>query len=545
MGSTYDPELTLKLVGPLRLLRRDDGIDVTPRSTNARGLLALVGTAPALRRSRAWLQDKLWSDCTAEHGSASLRQTIHRLRLAVGPPSGWLISEAGWIGLDPKRVCVQLEPEASDWEATGEPPEFCEGLDIADPEFEDWIRDQRLAFEDRLGDRPAPPRAPSSVRALALARRDDDAMLFVVAADVEDRGVATLAQLLSVQVGMAVARMGGARVRIGETGADPPPDAMALAVQGCRLGDKAMLQARLCEDGVLVWSNNRTFPVGTSGSRGSAFTNFVAEVTATAVHYLGRGGSGEGASQVRAGYRAMEDLFTLDCESLVKCERIFAATIEKPAAAIHQAWRAQIRVISIIERLTPDPAQMAREAIDLIKQSLKEDPHNSVSNAIAADVALQIEGNPIKAAVFARSAIERDPCSPYAHASAAQAFARLGDAPKAHKEALHALRLAAALPNQSWWQMRCCITAVRCGHYREAARFAATAHALSPRFKPPLRFLAALLFKEGDEAGAAAALQCLKTLEPDFSLELMRREDYPVTSLRDTPLIEVTRSGLL
>ena len=92
MSLDCTPELILRLVGPLRLSRRD-GVDVTPRTLKAQGILALLGAAPALRRSRAWLQDKLWSDRAAENGGASLRQTVHRLRAAVGPDHGWLISD--------------------------------------------------------------------------------------------------------------------------------------------------------------------------------------------------------------------------------------------------------------------------------------------------------------------------------------------------------------------------------------------------------------------------------------------------------------------
>ncbi len=170
MSLDCTPELILRLVGPLRLSRRDGG-DVTPRTIKAQGLLALLGSAPTLRRSRAWLQDKLWSDRSAENGAASLRQTVHRLRAAVGPDNDWLISEPGWLGLDPARVLVALEPEARDWEATGDPPEFCEGLDIADPEFEDWLRDNRLAFEDQVAERPPPP--PAIVQVVAPTAATD------------------------------------------------------------------------------------------------------------------------------------------------------------------------------------------------------------------------------------------------------------------------------------------------------------------------------------------------------------------------------------
>lgn len=104
--------------------------------------------------------------------------------------------------------------------------------------------------------------------------------------------------------------------------------------------------------------------------------------------------TGEGAPRIRAGYRAIEELFTLDRESLARCERIFAATTEGPAAAIHRAWRAQIRVISVIERLATDPGRAAFEALDLMAQALRDEPHNSIVNTIAADVALLFENSP-------------------------------------------------------------------------------------------------------------------------------------------------------
>lgn len=44
---------------------------------------------------------------------------------------------------------MRLDPSPDEWEVTGQPPEFVDGLDIPDPEFEEWVRDQRLAFADR------------------------------------------------------------------------------------------------------------------------------------------------------------------------------------------------------------------------------------------------------------------------------------------------------------------------------------------------------------------------------------------------------------
>lgn len=166
-------ELELRLIGPVRLLRRD-GVDLTPKGRKAQGLLALLGVSPQHRRTRSWLQDKLWSDRGPEQGGASLRQELAGLRRALGDASTCLVTEGGWVGLDPVHVRVSLEPAPEDWDLTGTPPEFAAGLDIADPEFEDWIRDQRAALEETLAARPARPVASRLPRLLVAAPEPEE-----------------------------------------------------------------------------------------------------------------------------------------------------------------------------------------------------------------------------------------------------------------------------------------------------------------------------------------------------------------------------------
>lgn len=151
-------KLILKLAGSLRLTA-GHGVDLTPKSVRAKGVLALLAMAPGYRRSRLQLQDKLWSESGPEQAGGSLRQTLTDLRKALGEDRDALVSDRSSVGLDPERLTVRIDPEAQDWELTGEPPEFCAGLDIPDPEFEDWIRDQRFAFADRC-DALEPPALP-------------------------------------------------------------------------------------------------------------------------------------------------------------------------------------------------------------------------------------------------------------------------------------------------------------------------------------------------------------------------------------------------
>lgn len=166
VGNEVSPGFALfvDLAGPFRVADVR-GSDVTPNSPKAQGLLALIATAPGLRRSRIWLQDKLWSESGQAQGASSLRQCLRRLRAALGAHAECITTKSGWIGLDPTRVRVRTQPHTADVDAS---VEFLEGLDIGDPEFEDWLRDQRLHHSERS--RAAAPEGP--VDALHIAHRD-------------------------------------------------------------------------------------------------------------------------------------------------------------------------------------------------------------------------------------------------------------------------------------------------------------------------------------------------------------------------------------
>ena len=170
----HTPAIVISVAGPLRVTR-NDGSPIAPRSAKAQGLLVLVASAPGLRRSRAWLQDKLWSDRGPDQAAASMRQTLADIRRAWGGCRDCLVADAGWIGLDPDKVGVQIAPRREDLELSGEPPEFAEGLDVRDPEFEDWIRDQRSAYAERFSVRRSPAEATDAPAGVARKEPGDSA----------------------------------------------------------------------------------------------------------------------------------------------------------------------------------------------------------------------------------------------------------------------------------------------------------------------------------------------------------------------------------
>jgi hypothetical protein len=181
-GRESGDDIYLDLLGPL-CLRDAAGVDLTPRGRKSQGLLALVAVSPALRRSRAWLQDKLWSDRPQEQGSASLRQCLTQVRASLGRHVDCLMTDRDWVALDPARVHVLAEHDQAELDDA----EFLEGLDIRDAEFEHWVRDQRMRYAERHGHAPeepvstADPAGRSSLQpivGLALSARDDPMAAF-------------------------------------------------------------------------------------------------------------------------------------------------------------------------------------------------------------------------------------------------------------------------------------------------------------------------------------------------------------------------------
>ncbi len=117
-----------------------DGIDV--RSAKLKALLVLLAMSPTGRRTRAWVQDMLWSLSGPEHGRASLRRALSDLRVILGDrfDEVFIVSNSD----------LQIRPNAITLVGSSEDGEFLEGLNIRAEGFEDWLRSQRLSDTDEV-----------------------------------------------------------------------------------------------------------------------------------------------------------------------------------------------------------------------------------------------------------------------------------------------------------------------------------------------------------------------------------------------------------
>ncbi|PWK73863.1 tetratricopeptide repeat protein [Aminobacter sp. AP02] len=133
------------LIGP-------DGKYITPKAQKAQALLALVATSEHGVRSRVWLCDKLWSDREAEQASSSLRQALTHIRKCLGPHADVIETDRTSVRIRLDLIELDLlaltEGRSSQLEGAALlrdsiDADFLEGIDIRDPEFEDWLTTER------------------------------------------------------------------------------------------------------------------------------------------------------------------------------------------------------------------------------------------------------------------------------------------------------------------------------------------------------------------------------------------------------------------
>lgn len=523
--------MVLRLAGP-PVLVRGDGQDVTPPPAKLRALLALIATGPQMSRPRVFLQDKLWSASDQTKGAASLRQALSSLRRHLGPQADILRTDGTAISLDPERVKIDLCIRN---DGIGGVPEFAEGLVVDDPEFDDWLRARRQEFA----------RLAQTTKPLAARPVSDRATLVTLVPSCQDQNLRAAAEILTADIAAQVARSGNAVVQL-DPHANGPQDRLALQVRSAVMGGQVRYQVSLMEVATksVIWTGGCDSARNDPLTNPDLFLDLTANAAFEAIRHFGRTNARADPHQNRLAYQMYSHFPFKVTPDMADIDTWLAADHGPTSLALQLAWRARLRVVSCLER-SSGHVEASEQAVQFARQAMTLDSGNATVVALASEVALHLQTQPDVAAEMARTSVQLDPTNPYAVGIYAQALARCGRASEGLAAATKALRLSVGQPNRSWWHGICTLAAIQSGQLDLARKHAEIAHFQAPDFRPPLRFLAALRFGAGDDAGAARALQGLKALEPDFSLARMADRSYPVASLRETPLMAVTQSGLL
>ena len=239
---------------------------------------------------------------------------------------------------------------------------------------------------------------------------------------------------------------------------------------------------------------------------------------------------------------AVRRVFCLRPDALTEADDMLARAQEIGTRALTGAWRAQLRLIQHVELHPGRSDNLAEEARRFSTDALEQEPLNSMVLAATANTRLVLDKDISACMELARRSVALNPSNPLAWNSLATAKLYAGDIGEAHALAVRAHRMSSGSPFGHWWDFGRCLTAALTGRRDEALQLAEAAHALSPEFRPPLRYLTALYAAAGRDEDAIRVGDRLKKLEPDFTFERMAKDNsYPISPLRWSGLLDSDR----
>lgn len=530
--------LTLQIFGPIQLADDTNNV-VSIKSVKARALLAIIATAPGNRCQRAKLTELLWSKGKAQE---SLRQDLRKLRKAAG--ADVFLSGPGWLGLNPDIVAIAPRPQ----DAQLLDDEFGADLDtIREPAFEDWLRDRRQA----LSTDQRPPQGlaePTAILPKAATRRAPTTPVRITlgVCDCAEAGQRIHAEMLLRDAANRAAPMMHAEiVEAASGGSNTAHDGLLLSCRASGGYGSIILQPQIVvsTSGEVVWTQMFS-------AADTMLTEMLADaVAATTVALVAasnklRASDQPSPQEGSSTLVSFSDVFSFDRKRLLAADKHLAMLQETNKAGSILALRALIRHNQMIERFVDDPLACLDEADRLAHHAVELSPNDPLSLAVASQTSGLVYGDEF-ALELARKAKQADPDHAFVRQSLSVALSFTGYAEKAHDEAIAARcnRMASLAP--SLFYIRNSKTAIGIGDRQAALRWAVLAIQTAPEFRAAHRVVAALAYHDGQEELALRSLKALERLEPDFSLDLMESDEYPVFTLRAEGLLSVTRSGLI
>ncbi len=522
--------LRVKLFGPMQVLG-SDGRNLTPPSQKSRALLAMITTADGMRRSRTWLIDRLWSEKPLALGQTSLRQTLREIRKTFGDLADEvLIIDNFTVAFVPNAVV--LEDFDGDLVSAAD---FLEGIDIGDPEFEEWLTLERSRFSRSAGAEPRARQAETERDVCRFALRidfpviqKDDGKARRVADTLIDGVVRLLAEdgFKDIQDRRLAASDASA--------AGPRPHRAAVAFR-CAVrtdGEMASVSMMLIELGEerAVWS--RSFIAnGEAILRGRDTDSWVVSQNCAEAVWREkelaqrRERQGEdGADRVRA---AVQDMFELGVSDLTRAEQDLRSLIPSRHGSLALAWLAFLNTFRIGQRYARHENAMHAEIRELSAKALERDPGNALVLALNGHTQSYVFGNFLRAVELFEAAIRVNPGRALAWDLYSVLHGYIGQPDAGLRCARYARYLGFHSPYRYYYNASCLITAGLSGSYREAIHYGEDAMAEKSGYITVLRHLTASYAHAGENEKAKETLKRLLHVEPGFSIDRLREAREP------------------
>lgn len=522
--------LHVSLVGVLSL-RDGSGRDCTPRGAKARGIISLLALAPDHRRTRRWIEAKLWSDRAPEQASGSLRQALMELRTALGEAADCLSADREFVALIGLETDLDHDPEASRARlAAGS--ELLEGIDVRDHAYDEWLREQRARLQPDVLHVPEKALLNEAAQGIPLLIRTGQMPSGF-------GGFATLAMadaiggLVSEFATVNVYGTSGATVHLG-----PQERGLLMQIDASEADDQLHVMCILgaTRTGQSLWSRRVSLPLKQRDLLAQGeFPAIVFEAAEAALASLPRVVGSDTALLKVEGLvaRAVREMFSFDVHRLRLADSLLTEAARLMPGARIYAWQSLLRQIMLLERTEPNRAELLDQASTFARKAMDGPWINPLVLALVSQVQTTLLGDVEKGKAFAQDALARSPYNAFGHAAAAIIHLREGRPEQALQTAQHGAQLAQSSSFLHWWESLAGMAYIGLGQYDDAIAVYESARARAPSFRPPLRNLLFLYLKRGDQEKAMRTLEDLRRLEPDFTLDRARNDpDYPVETMR-------------
>jgi tetratricopeptide (TPR) repeat protein len=542
----------LRLIGPFRVEMADEA-DITPSSKKAKALLAMLALAPKGARSRKWLQDKLWSDREPSHAAASLRQELSEIRRhfrKVGLDVLAIDREVVRLDLE----CVMLDLDAASPDAT---QDLLEGLDVRDPEFEDWLRDERTRWHSDVATPQRPPARPSrpspalqgfdgahaSLRPAVGLYAEGHQFGESFEASPSDLVLDLVARCILSFDAVDVMDLRPNRQTPGSVQRLEGPDwvlhASALVYEGAVC---ITVNLRSVGENRMIWSQSQHFEANdlyrSENLRLGAFVNEVAFITLDQIvnpHQI-RDEPRHKAARLAIG--AVYHMLRLRDVDLDAAERMLTEAYETEPKSSYLGWRLYLDVIRLGERRVGRTDPFFDQARDYARRAIEADPYNPITLALTAHAHSFIFREYEFALELLNRAVAANPMLAICRDLRALTLGYLGDVERGYQDAMYARALGGPPTYRYCIETTCCILSTLQGRFEDGIKYGRLALAQQPNFLPALRYSASCEGYLGRAGDAEKTVDRIRKWEPDFSIELLRSEDYPVAGLLGTSVIE-------
>ncbi|MDQ8732843.1 hypothetical protein [Bradyrhizobium sp. LHD-71] len=540
--TTEGGKVQVQLVGAFAI-QGSSGEDRTPRGRKACAIVAMLALAPEGKRARAWLQDKLWSKRAPEQGAASLRQSLHELRVTLGADRDLIVADKFNVSLDRTRYVLDLDDIGSRRDA-----ELLEGLEAGDEEFEDWLREQRSIFDERRANSRPSTRA-TSMPGPADAAVNRQHILVLSGAPADEAKTPFVVDSLIDAIAKTVVELGVAKVydrRVRSESFDIEElnarDGLSLRTEFLDSEADKLVRLALLQipETSMAWSSTLQLASSDAANvddpRIRACVNLVVNVAIDRFAKIGaiRSDPLLASSLCHSG---ILHLFRLGRANFEIADALFARAFELEPRGIFLAWRAYLRTFMLAERQFTCRQTLDEEAFDFMRRALDLEPYNSYVAALSSQVHSIMRRSYVAAYEYAERSVNLNPANPLGWGCLGTAKSYLGKSIEGMQHTLYAREIAGLAPYRFQLDSVSCIASVVAGGTNHAIDLAETCHALSPTYAPPLRYLSALYAHRGDYELAHACVEKLRVNEPDFSFEKLRDKAYPAAGLHRTAII--------